>query len=572
MSKGLQGLLKNVSDLGLVRPEHEIDLLRELPTQTLFLSLKEADLETRLWVFEHATVSQVQGLADIDLWRGEEFIPSKAASLFFDIARLTPRKIFEYAKGLDSEIWIRSLLEWVTVEPYDPQNPPDVEGKSYLLTPDNSYVLLFKVGVDINIQESLRLFLNKISAVSLEDMRKILESCRWEIPSDLEDFGARIKKGRLEEMGFVDRTEAISLYAYGEAPDVKNRMLANPLPKNSKIGLKKSPSQLGGFSQTESTFSMEEDPHPLAPGLLPKVMRVPRGNKKSFFFSILESIESQELRENLGLELIRVMNAAASADDLLQGSLEDFSKSVERSFFFLDLGLQYLSGGKPIEARAALENQPLFQIYRLGWLTLADLVRVSTALKQSFPPSFWTPQDHQLLVGLKGRHPQLSSQTKSALGFDPIKDLDLLGLVCLGEKLTTLSEVGAFLKSTIEPNLGPKEFPYSPGETIYMRLFSQLWKWLGDPMGSSVAFTKWTGPMDETVWAKGVEKFRKSPESFDKLIKGFLDKIPKETTKAYLGEILEDILAEVKTYIQTSKAPEKIPDPRFFNALFFKNS
>ncbi|MEI7441809.1 MAG: DUF6178 family protein, partial [bacterium] len=107
----LNSLLKSVlPELPAVSIEREIETLQMLPAETLFLSLKEADSETALWVMENARASQVQGVLDLDCWQGDAFLPERFFRYFEFITYTTPERLLEYMKDLDPEIIVLSLM------------------------------------------------------------------------------------------------------------------------------------------------------------------------------------------------------------------------------------------------------------------------------------------------------------------------------------------------------------------------------------------------------------------------------------------------------------------------------
>ncbi|MEZ4815189.1 MAG: DUF6178 family protein [Bdellovibrionota bacterium] len=59
--------------LPTISADKEVETLKMLPSETLFLALKEADTESALWVMENASARQIQGVIDLDCWRGDSF-------------------------------------------------------------------------------------------------------------------------------------------------------------------------------------------------------------------------------------------------------------------------------------------------------------------------------------------------------------------------------------------------------------------------------------------------------------------------------------------------------------------
>ncbi len=162
---------------------NDVEILQEVPIETLFLALKECDTETSLWLFQNSRPEQVQGLIDLDCWNGDKFLPERFDPYFRTLSLLSPLKLQEYMKWLDPEIIVRGLMEYADVLDFDPQNPPDFPESQILITMDSKYVLLMETE-NPEIREALFTWINKFSSTDLPLLRRPLESCKWDQPSD----------------------------------------------------------------------------------------------------------------------------------------------------------------------------------------------------------------------------------------------------------------------------------------------------------------------------------------------------------------------------------------------------
>src|SRR5262249_46152757 len=149
----------------------------------------------------------------------------------------------------------------------------------------------------------------------------------------------------------------------------------------------------------------EPDPRP-GEDFLPETIAHPLFSE-GFLTSSFKEIKHSVLREVVLMELLRVVNASLSADDLLHQSLEKIGEGTVRAKRYLELGLQYLSDGKLEAGTEWLEKAPLTEVYRLGFLILHDLVKVADQLRELIPTGFFGSPDSEILAQLKGRHPEL---------------------------------------------------------------------------------------------------------------------------------------------------------------------
>jgi hypothetical protein len=539
-SSSLNELLKPVIDSPpVVSVESEVEVLHELPTETLYLALKEADAETSLWFFENALPEQVQGLVDIDCWDGSEFLPDRFEEYFKNISLLSPLKIAEYMKQLDPEVVVRGLLDLCDVQDYDPQNPPELEDDHYLLTLDNKYLLVLKKKSP-DIKESLFQWINKFSAANIELLRRHLESCKWEVASDLEEFGYRIKKGRLEEMGFVDYHEAIALYGFGQASALKKEMLASPLGPEEKFP----PDLLG-----ENPISDSENPQ-----LLPRPISKSVWGE-GFIRDCLGKVSNPKHRRILIMELLRTVNASLAADRVLHESLALIEEASTRARRYLELGLLYLCEGDSERGAKSLLEQPLDQVYRLGWLTISDLSRAAREIKTQYGTQIFGDIDSRILMSFAdGRHPSLDSGLEKDLEIAEFPSFP--SVLKVGSRLAELSALAHYVWTELEATLAFQSRPLVANESMYSRLLALLFRQASGGSISSGAITtnEWTEFSSKVDWVL-----------LDKSVSLIAERMP-ERARALFAKRLKEHTADLRLYIE-SNPPTKIPDTRFFKSL-----
>jgi hypothetical protein len=535
----LENFLKPVlGEIPNIAERDEVEVLRDLPAETAFFALKEADNDMLLWFFENADVEQVQAVLDLECWNGDNFQAERFLNIFHFICKCSPEKLHEYMKDLDPEIIVRTLIEYTDVFNFDPQEPPAVEEHRLLLSPDSLYAIIFK-SENPELRESLMQWLNKISAVDLQLMRRHLESCRWEQKTEIEEFAYGIKKGRLEDLGFLDPREAVSMYSRGDAPSFKKQLLENPLPSKSKE------ESLEALESIEGAF-------------VPEIMREPL-SESEIFAEALKKITAPSLKEVLLMEALRSMNISIMADDLIHEDLATIREATDRSRRYLDLGLFYLSEANIDRCSEILITQSLHSCTRLGWLLVHDLVKAAKIIRDSVPLHYWNSQDKALLEALQGRHPELNPMLAKDLGLSNDNLISLEAVLKVAERLNQLSAAGQFFKTKFAETLELNSRPLVENETLLARLFSAL------------AHQVTTGQFQ----AKAV-----TPEVWDKFVQINLEKELKPALKiiiqnapssaqAYLEKRFTEAFSEIETYLQNKKT---FPDSRFFKALLLANT
>ncbi len=477
----LRALLKPVlPNLPQSAAGDELQILREVPVESLYLALKEADGEVVEWFFNAAAPRQVQGIVDLDCWTGAEFQPERFEPYFRQLTNLGPAKLADYMKKLDPEIVSRALLEYAEVLDFDPQEPPAYPERQILLTPDSKYALILRTD-DPETREMLFQFLNRMSAGDIDHLRRMLETLKWEQKSDLEEFAYNVKKGRLEEMGFVDYHDAIGLYARGNARGLRTEMLENPLSPGTKTAVYARGESAPAGDDDEAAGLVEEAR--LQTDFLPVQMSAPL-NEEGFFRESLAKVADPKLREVVLGEFVRALNVALSAERMLQGRLEDIAICTLRSRRYIDLGLAWLADKNAERGAELLDSQRIEQVLRLGWLLVQDMVQGRNELLKLLPAADHAQLDREILESLQGRHPRLDSRTLTDLGVpkEHVANLsaaavpNLESLLLLGLRLQQLGVMARFLKEQMGESLKLDAEPRPVGQGAYARLVAGLFR------------------------------------------------------------------------------------------------
>jgi hypothetical protein len=527
-----------IGSLPNVAEKNEIEVLQEMPAQTAFFALKEANTDLAQWFFDNALPEQVQALVDLDCWNGDQFNAERFAEFFHHIARCSPEKLYEYTKEIDPEIIVRTLIEYADVFDFDPQEPPNVAEEQLLLSPDNLYAIILKTE-NPDLKESLYQWLNKLSAMDLQLMRRHLESCKWEQKTEIEEFAFTIKKGRLEDLGFVDRSEAVSLFSRGDAPSYKKYLLENPLEPKAK---------------EESFYTMEH----VEGAFVPEILKEPLA-ESLIFSEALKKISKNSIKEVLVMEALRSMNISIMADDLIHEDLQTIREATERSRRYMDLGLFYLSDGNIEKCADLMITQSLHSCTRLGWLLVHDLVHAASLINSTYPLNFWHSKDQDLLKALHGRHPEATPQIFNDLNVQTQDLISLESVVKVAERLNEISSLGQFFREKMTDTLALNTQSFMENETLLIRLLTALANQIARNEFAPRALTP-------EIWTELMAK------NLDQSLSPMLDLVIKTTPepgRKLLKKRVEEHLNEIKHYIQNKK---DFPDPRFFKAFTLAQS
>ncbi|MEZ4815188.1 MAG: DUF6178 family protein [Bdellovibrionota bacterium] len=434
------------------------------------------------------------------------------------------------------EVITLALFNVMEVIDFDPQEPPEVDEAKLIITPDNKYALILKT-TDNDLRDRIFHWLNKLSASNIDLMRRHLESLKWENKNDLEEFGYQIKKARIEELGFVEREDALKFFSRISAPELKKQLQAHPLEKHVKED-----------SPLIETLGNEDFlPQPIAKAV----------TDEGFFKKALFNVENPHMLELIRMEVVRTVNAVFTAEDMLNEGLDPLKDSAARTRAYLDLGLLYLSSADEKKAAEDLKVQPIFEITRLGWTLVQDLCRAASEIKNKFPEYLFDTSERELLNSLKGRHPTLDQQeVLNDLGLERFTHFTLETLHRTADQLGAMGILAHFFQESIGASLLSPTEAYEKNESAWIRLNTALFR-----QSSGREFSAAKISLEEYEEIKG----QWNEESAMKIIKLVSEKIP-APARSLFERRTKDFIDSLTAQLASGKTAE----PKFFKALRWK--
>src|SRR5207248_4051835 len=316
---------KEKLDYLLSAPDPEA-LVQGIPDQELYLALLEIGPEDAAEVVALSSPSQFRHAIDLSAWPGRDAGPEPARLLrWLRLARegaghsdRARKRYHEKLAALDPEMLSLTLRRILRVHDLQEEAEPPVQhyGRTYR-TPEARYLVELLEGTDYAMANGL---LDDLYGDDVLGTTRLLESLRWEVPTELEEAARRWRDGRLRDRGFPDLEEAASFYAR---------------PRTTKSA----PAPAAGTA-----------------------IAVPVAN---FLERALEQLSGQE-RERAEEGIVYASNAALVANAVPADDFEELRDTLADARATLALGLEVLSGSDVHAAARVLAERPVRQIFQTG--------------------------------------------------------------------------------------------------------------------------------------------------------------------------------------------------------------
>jgi hypothetical protein len=323
-------------------------LVTALPVQDLYYLVREVGLDEAQGLVELATPEQIQGMLDLDTWRGDTLEVEALAPWIAALVEAGPEKLAAVWAELDPELATLWLQRWVRVYNLTEEEVPEDEEPPFFATPDR----FFMVKITAEDGETARLVERTLDWLYRVDgalARHALRSAISELPSDLEEMALRWRTGRLADLGYAPFDEALEVYR---------------------------PIDPGSISLDETT--REEAPSDVRQELPVPLAAAATGT--GFLAKVLARITDVDEARRLETALVMLLNRVLSADRVPPGDTTLAVAGTARAAATLSLGLETLARGDVDRGVTVLAHVSLVRLHRLGHTVTLQLGRLLAAL------------------------------------------------------------------------------------------------------------------------------------------------------------------------------------------------
>lgn len=311
-------------------------IVRALPADELYFTIREIGLGDALELVQLASAEQFKVFLDLEAWSRGAFQPSQAltwlraaragAHLDPDASARWERKL----AALDPEVLYLLLRRSIVVHDLEQDPDPEIASDRFMRSPEGRFVVEFTAdGTDYLAVKGV---LDDLYAEDPFRTARLLESIRWEAPTELEETALRWRTGRLADLGYPSLEEALSWFAR---------------PPRAPAAPAGAPSRPPGFflAQFARGALLDRAAARLAP----------------------------DDRDALERHVVAAANAVLVADAVDPGDVDAVRATIEAARGILDLGLEKLAGADEARAAEVLASTPLKRIFQEGFGRVLEL-------------------------------------------------------------------------------------------------------------------------------------------------------------------------------------------------------
>ncbi len=343
-------------------------LVRRLPSQEVFLLIKELGKEDVPELIQFASTRQFTAFLDLDCWDGDIYIGSRALEWLVALMEGGEEKVWQTANELEFELLVLTLKKLISVS-RGPEDYLDEDARMEAVQRDGGYEIEFLA--EGEEAKAIEAFLDLLHRRDRAFYVHLMEAVRWEQESLLEEEVLRLRSGRLQDMGFPDPFETFAVHA----PLEPERFEPSRWKKGSVLAGE--PSEAPGFVLTAAT---------------------PRG--------LLADVLSAGLDAETCWELTFVLNQVVMADRIDLGDASAVREAMGEVFRNLNLALEHLAGSDTAEGARYFSEVHLQALFRLGFSLPLELRKRARELGASPVGAYLDGPFRALVTALDRKKPR----------------------------------------------------------------------------------------------------------------------------------------------------------------------
>lgn len=314
-------------------PEPE-KVIPRLPEAELCFVVSAVGVADGAWILEHATPEQLVACVDLAAWGRDELPDRPSLDAWLDAFRAAgDTTLLRAAHALDPELLVLEIRHRAEVwmKPNDDEGwQPPAGARS------EDGVFYYRARHEGDDLASLVHLLRTLFQEDYWLYFRLLQGAIWELESDCEAWAERWRSGRLEDLGFPPREEAIGVYARLES----GQMLWVP-------------AEARALDVSAWRLPVLQPRLPVAPDAREPLFRAAAG------------LDAEERAAFLYAFLALVVRVAV-ADRMPLGDPESIPTALERAAELARAGLALLAEEHGLEGATLLRHVPVARLFRVG--------------------------------------------------------------------------------------------------------------------------------------------------------------------------------------------------------------
>ena len=321
-----QGLRPEVRNEFLMLLEHPEDIVPLIAETELCVTIRSGGMSDAAWLLEVATPAQRQACLDLDAWNGDALDHARSAEWIDALIEAGRPVLAQALADLDPELWVLALRRMADVVVVSRED----ERPDGYFTEDG--VIYFRAHSDADLAR-----VKEIVQCGFADAQprywQMVYGALFELPSEIEEFALRWRNGRLADLGFPPREQAMQAYAALRPEQVE--------------------------SSDATTWQGS------APRGLVERSELPRQLNGTLLGEALAELSPEHAGDVLGY-VLGVANAVAVADRLRLSESESIPDALRKAVAGIDVGLRALARARDETPAEVVERTRPLDLFRVG--------------------------------------------------------------------------------------------------------------------------------------------------------------------------------------------------------------
>ena len=354
--------------------------IRRLPAAQLFFGIAElTDFELAA-LMPQITEEQWRGVLDLSLWKRDRTSSTDFLQWCRHILEAEEAVARKLLRGSDPELWqlaFNRLLEIVPCDEKDTLSGAGLGEGDWIATPDGGFWV--RLPDEPEASRLIRPLLLKLFALDPVQTTYDLLLSKSRTTSELEETAYQNRRRRIEDLGFQDYFEAISVYSPLALADTQTDKIWQP---------------------------------PLEGGVT--VAALDRSGRGLFLLEALSRVEDPARKEELLEELFYVCNKVLSADLVSPDHPSKVKVGIRKTILGISIGLEFAAAGDLNLALQLIQTRYLQSLFQLAFGQLMELQRLGCELSNTLeaPPDSYPSH---LVQGLLRKYPLLAVRTSTRI-------------------------------------------------------------------------------------------------------------------------------------------------------------